>query len=90
MQRPIPSKRPILYFTAFVAIGMAGCTSTMTDVKLSASHPANPEAAQAAVPPLEPFLMSGTNLVLTKPVPAPPSGHEHGHDHGAKRTGVDQ
>ena len=46
------------------------------DVALS--HPANAHAAQSTFPPAVPTLMSVTNWVVMKPVPAPE--HPHGHE----------
>jgi len=71
-------------FSVFAALGIAGCTSPMTDLKLSESHPAHPTAKQATDPPLKPFLVPDTNQVLMKSVPASAGEPEHGHQHGTK------
>jgi len=73
-----------VFMTIFTALLVAGCASTMTDIKLSESHPANPGAAQASYPPSTPFLMAGTNLVVTKPLAGTAPEHERGHPHGTK------
>ena len=60
------------------ALALTGCISGTTGMKLSESHPANPAAAEASDPPLAPFLMTDTNLVVmtTASTNAPKGGHE--------------
>ena len=63
----------------------AGCVSTPPSPDLSASHPANPYAAQSPVPPLQPGLLAITNMVMVKPVTEPAPEHQHGQgQHEAK------
>ena len=67
--------------TAFLG---AGCASVPSPDS-SASHPANPQAAQGIVPPPVPMLMNVTNMVMVKPVTEPAPEHQHGHEaHEAK------
>ena len=60
------------------ALALTSCMSGTTGMKLSESHPANPAAAQASDPPLAPFLLADTNLVVmtTSSTDAPEGGHE--------------
>jgi hypothetical protein len=48
--------------------------------KLPESHPANPAAAQAAYPPLVPFLMADTNLLAMTTASTNATTHEHQHE----------
>jgi hypothetical protein len=57
----------------------AGCVSTPPSPDLSASHPANPHAAQSPVPPVQPSLLAITNIVMANPVTGPTPEHHHGH-----------
>jgi len=59
----------------------AGCVSTPLSPDWSASHPANPHAAQSPVPPLQPGLLAITNMVMVKPVTEPAPEHQHGQGH---------
>ncbi len=61
------------------ALVLTGCVSGTMPSRLSKSHPANPDAAQATYSPVAPFLMSDTNLVVmtTASTNAPEQGHEH-------------
>ena len=73
-----------ILYPGSAALMLAGCMSGTSAMKLSESHPANPAAAQAAYPPLAPFLMADTNLVVmmtTTSTNAPEKGHE-GHPNG--------
>ena len=72
--------RPISPLSIFVAIALGGCVSTPPPPDLPASHPANPQAAQSPVPPLQPGLLAITNIVMVKPVTNAPPEHQHGHD----------
>ena len=67
-----------IIYSIFTALALTGCVSGTTGMKLSESHPANPAAAQASDPPLTPFLMADTNLVVmtTTSTNAPGGGHE--------------
>ena len=67
-----------IIYPIFIAFALTGCVSGTTGMKLSESHPANPAAAQASDPPLAPFLLADTNLVVmtTASTNAPESGHE--------------
>ena len=67
-----------IIFPIFAALALTGCMSGTTAMKLSESHPANPAAAQASDPPLTPFLMADTNLVVMTATStnAPEAGHE--------------
>ncbi len=62
----------------FATLVLTGCMSGTTGMKLSESHPANPDATQATFS-LAPFLMADTNLVLmtTTSTNAPEGGQEH-------------
>ena len=72
--------RRVASFAVLFALGLAGCTTTMTT--FPESHPASPGAAQAADAAPPPFLMAGTNLFTAPPSPATPSEHEHKHNPG--------
>ena len=62
-----------------LALTVAGCASVPPS-DLSASHPANPQAAQGIVPPPVSMLMNVTNMVMVKPVTEPAPEHQHGHE----------
>jgi PBP1b-binding outer membrane lipoprotein LpoB len=67
------------------ALALAGCVSTPAPPVLSASHPANPQAASSPLPPPQPGLLAITNMVIVKPVTGPTPEHHHGHNqHDAK------
>ncbi len=76
-------RRPIATILAggCSAAFFAGCVSTPLSPDWSASHPANPHAAQSPVPPLQPGLLAITNMVMVKPVTEPAPEHQHGHGH---------
>ncbi len=81
MRRPIAT---ILTVGCSAAV-FAGCVSTPLSPDWSASHPANPHAAQSPVPPLQPGLLAITNMVMVKPVTEPAPEHQHGQgQHEAK------
>ena len=67
-----------LFYPILAVIALTGCVSGTMSSKLSESHPANPAAAEASYPPLAPFLMADTNLVVmtTSSTDAPEGGHE--------------
>ena len=67
-----------IIYPLFITLVLTGCMSGTKGMKLSESHPANPAAAQASDPPLTPFLMADTNLVVmtTASTNAPEGGHE--------------
>ena len=72
------------YMKTFIVIStaaflVAGCAS-VPPPDSSASHPANPQAAQGTFPPLVPMLMNLTNMVMVKPVTEPAPEHQHGHE----------
>lgn len=71
-----------IIFPILAAFALTGCVSGTTSRNLSESHPANPAAAQATYPPLAPFLMADTNLVVM--TPASTNAPEHEHQHEAK------
>ena len=66
-------------YPILAAFALTGCISGTTTRNLSESHPGNPEAAPASYPPLAPFLMAETNLIVMSVAStnAPESGHEH-------------
>lgn len=77
-------KAKLKLLTPLLALAVAGCAS-VPPPDLSASHPANPQAAEGTVPLTVPILMSVTNMVMTKPITEPPPEHQHGHEaHEAK------
>ena len=67
-----------LFYPILAVIALTGCVSGTMSSKLSESHPANPAGAEASDPPLAPFLMADTNLVVmtTSSTDAPEGGHE--------------
>jgi len=78
----------IILRTAFglvLTVALAGCASTVVAPDTAASHPANARSAASPVPPLQPDLLSITNMVMVKPVSKPAPEHQHGHEkHEAK------
>lgn len=71
-----------IFYSILPALVLTGCVNGKMSAPLVESHPGNPEAASASYPPLTPFLMSDTNLmVTTAPSNAPEMNHEN---HGAK------
>lgn len=66
-------------------LAFAGCASTPTSPDAAPTHPANANAASSTVPPLQPSLLTITNVVMVKPVTNAPPEHQHGHEkHEAK------
>ena len=78
------NKAKLKLLTPLLALTVAGCAS-VPPPDSSASHPANPQAAQGTLPPPVPMLMNVTNMVMVKPVTEPAPEHQHGHEaHEAK------
>ena len=71
--------KPIYPLSILVASAVVGCVSTPTSLDSSAAHPANPQAADSPVAPLQPGLLAITNMVMVKPVTNAPPEHQHGH-----------
>lgn len=71
--------------TLLLALAVAGCAITPPSPDSSASHPANPQAAQGTVLPPVPLLMSITNAMIVKPVTRPGPEHQHGHEKHEKK-----
>ena len=71
-----------IIYPILAAFALTGCVSGTTSRNLSESHPANPAAAQPTYPPLAPFLMADTNLVVM--TSASTNASEGGHEHHAK------
>src|SRR5262245_64682441 len=69
-----------VFIAALAQAILAGCVSAPAPLQTSASHPANPRAAQSPLPPPEPILMSITNMVMVTPAtkPTPEAEHSHG------------
>jgi hypothetical protein len=66
-------------------LAFAGCASTPASPDTAPTHPANANAASSTLPPLQPSLLTITNLVMVTPVTEPVPEHQHGHgEHGAK------
>ena len=63
----------------FAALVLTGCVSGTSSLRLSESHPGNPQAMPSPVPPLRPGLLAITNMVMVKPVTDPAAEHQHGH-----------
>jgi len=79
------TKLRVKLLTPLLPLALAGCASTPMPPDSSASHPANPQAAQSPVAPLQPGLLTITNMVVVQPVTEPASEHQHGHgQHEAK------
>jgi len=73
-------KFTLLAHITLSALVLTGCVSGTTSSKLPESHPANPAATQAASPPLAPFLMADTNLVVMLDASTNAPAHEHRHE----------
>ncbi|MEQ2005563.1 MAG: hypothetical protein ABMA26_02095 [Limisphaerales bacterium] len=76
--------KPIHALSIFIAAALAGCVSTPPPPDSSASHPANPQGTASPVPPMQPDLLTLTNLVMLKPSTNAPLEHQHGHGQQAK------
>lgn len=63
-----------------LALLLVGCANTPPAPDSATSHPANPQAAQSPVPPLEPTLLAITNMVMAQLLTEPAPEHHHGHE----------
>ena len=75
---PIAAMRPRL--GTALPLALIGCVSTPASPDSSTTHPANAHADTSPVPPLQPGLLSITNMVMVKPVTTPAPEHQHGHE----------
>ena len=71
-------------------LGLAGCASTPAPPDTAANHPANAQAAASPVPPLQPSLLTITNMVMVKPVTEPAPEHQHGHEAHEAKPGTEE
>lgn len=70
--------KPSFSLAIIGAFALAGCVSAPSSPDLATSHPASPQAAASPVPPLQPDLLTITNLVTLKPTTKAPPEHQHG------------
>ena len=75
-------KSSAIILPIIATLALTGCATGPVASTLSESHPANPAAAEASYPPLAPFLLADTNLVVM--TPASTNASEGGHEQHAK------
>lgn len=76
----IPSAAVRTVLGIALPLAIAGCASTPASPDSAVTHPANAHAASSPLPPLQPGLLSITNMVEVKLVTEPAPEHQPGHE----------